>query len=259
MLIPAKLLVNDGSIVQERGWSHVVYYHVELSQHSVIYAEDLAAESYLDTGNRTSFENGGALMMLHPDFSISSRLQLRENASCLPFVVAPSVVQPIWNDLVLRSGEIGFPTGTPEAISEPNLRLRMATRDLLPLSVSDDNYLFMLPPGTREVRLESRSARPNETRPWIDDIRRLGVRVGQISVKDGFDVIDIPLDGPALNDGWWAVEIDATSMSRWTNGDARLALPPGDNSGRMLALKLAGSNTYPIAQVGEVLPARKVA
>ena len=47
----------------------VTYWHVELSAHGVLLAEGLPAESYLDTGNRDAFANGGAVAMAHPDFA----------------------------------------------------------------------------------------------------------------------------------------------------------------------------------------------
>jgi hypothetical protein len=58
-LIPIRYLVNDATIVQEVVES-VSYWHVELARHDVILAEGLPCESYLDTGNRGAFANGGA-------------------------------------------------------------------------------------------------------------------------------------------------------------------------------------------------------
>jgi hypothetical protein len=46
----------------------VEYWHVELDSHDIILTEGLPTESYLDTGNRTAFVNGGAFLDLHPDF-----------------------------------------------------------------------------------------------------------------------------------------------------------------------------------------------
>lgn len=46
----------------------VTYYHVELRRHDVLDAEGMPAESYLDTGDRRNFENGGSVLALHPDF-----------------------------------------------------------------------------------------------------------------------------------------------------------------------------------------------
>ncbi|MCU4159954.1 Hint domain-containing protein [Acidiphilium sp. AL] len=51
----------------------VTYYHIELPHHAILYAEGTPAESYLETGNRDAFENGGAALLLHPDFAQTFR------------------------------------------------------------------------------------------------------------------------------------------------------------------------------------------
>ena len=61
----------------------MTYHHVELPYHSVLLAEGLAAESYLDTGDRANFINSDGPIALHPDFS--SRAW--EAAGCAPLVV----------------------------------------------------------------------------------------------------------------------------------------------------------------------------
>jgi hypothetical protein len=50
--ICARQLVNGTTIRQERDWTAVDYYHVELDRHAILLAEGLPAESYIDTGNR---------------------------------------------------------------------------------------------------------------------------------------------------------------------------------------------------------------
>ncbi len=69
VLIPVKRLINGSSIVQEQVDS-VSYYHIELSQHDVIIAEGLPVETYLDTGGRSDFANGGGPIRLYPDFNV---------------------------------------------------------------------------------------------------------------------------------------------------------------------------------------------
>jgi hypothetical protein len=54
-LIPVRYLINGASIVREPR-ATAVYWHVELARHDVLMAENLPAESYLDTGNRGAFE-----------------------------------------------------------------------------------------------------------------------------------------------------------------------------------------------------------
>ncbi|HEY1413698.1 MAG TPA: Hint domain-containing protein, partial [Rhodopila sp.] len=46
----------------------VTYFHLELPMHDVLLAEGLTVESYLDTGDRGSFENGGRVVALFPAF-----------------------------------------------------------------------------------------------------------------------------------------------------------------------------------------------
>ena len=55
-LMPVRYLIN-GTTVAEVSRDSFTYFHVELEQHAALLAEGLPAESYLDTGNRASFEN----------------------------------------------------------------------------------------------------------------------------------------------------------------------------------------------------------
>ena len=52
--------------------AEVTYWHVELDRHDVLLADGLPCESYLDTGNRGAFANGGRrAAMLQPDFALA--------------------------------------------------------------------------------------------------------------------------------------------------------------------------------------------
>ena len=53
-LIPVRHLVN-GSSISQQARDRITYWHVELAGHDILLAEGLAAESYLDTGNRDAF------------------------------------------------------------------------------------------------------------------------------------------------------------------------------------------------------------
>lgn len=68
-LVPAGRLVDGLVILQPTSTRRVVYHHVELDAHDVILAEGAPAESWRDCGNRMQFDNGGALVALHPDFA----------------------------------------------------------------------------------------------------------------------------------------------------------------------------------------------
>ena len=68
VLIPIKHLLN-GTTVAQIDVATVTYYHIELPRHDVVLAEGLPAETYLETGARFAFENGGGAMELHPNFA----------------------------------------------------------------------------------------------------------------------------------------------------------------------------------------------
>jgi len=68
VLIPIRYLLNNATVRQENV-SAVTYWHVELATHAILLAEALPAESYLDTGNRAAFANGGGVVWAFPDFS----------------------------------------------------------------------------------------------------------------------------------------------------------------------------------------------
>ena len=82
VLIPVKHLI-DGHAIAQVAVNTVEYYHLELRRHAVMLAEGLPAESYLDAGDRSSFENGGGALTLHPDFA--SRAW--EATGCAPLVI----------------------------------------------------------------------------------------------------------------------------------------------------------------------------
>ncbi|HEY8288900.1 MAG TPA: choice-of-anchor E domain-containing protein, partial [Acetobacteraceae bacterium] len=65
VLIPIRRLINGTTIVQEARDS-VQYFHIELDRHDILLAEGLAVESFLDTGNKGQFSNGGSPVRLHP-------------------------------------------------------------------------------------------------------------------------------------------------------------------------------------------------
>jgi Hint domain len=227
-LIPAKLLINHMTIVQERDVAAVHYYHVELDQHSVMFAEGLPAESYLDTGNRAMFANAGLAMILHPEFEINAHLRCWQTDACAPLTIGQEAVKPIWDNLVERAESLGYQRVelTAAVTTEPDLRLVADGRVLRPLSSDAGRYVFVVPAGVSSVRLASRSSVPSDFAAYLDDWRNLGVSVRRIVVRDSSGLIELPPDHPGLTAGWHRLESDATTMWRWTNGDAVLPIGP---------------------------------
>jgi hypothetical protein len=64
VLVPIRYLINGETIRQEA---------TELPGPDVIFAECLPCDSFPDGDNRSAFENGGPVMMLHPDFASPGR------------------------------------------------------------------------------------------------------------------------------------------------------------------------------------------
>jgi serralysin len=75
-------LVNGGSI-RQIPMREVTYWHVELAQHSIVLAEGLPAESYLDVNDRSLFNGTAGPVVLHPDFTALTW----DAVGCAPLVV----------------------------------------------------------------------------------------------------------------------------------------------------------------------------
>ena len=90
VLIPIRLLIN-GRTVRQVLQDRVSYHHVELAQHDVLLANGMPAESYLDTGDRARFSNGGGVIALHPDFSARAW----EMNGCAPLVQTGPVLTAV--------------------------------------------------------------------------------------------------------------------------------------------------------------------
>ena len=56
-MILAKDIVNKTRIYQDHNRSSVEYYHLELDEHSVIIANNILSETYLEFNTRNIFEN----------------------------------------------------------------------------------------------------------------------------------------------------------------------------------------------------------
>lgn len=243
-LIPAKYLVNGMTVVQELDAPSVHYYHVELEQHAVILAEGLPAESYLDTGNRAMFANGGQALVLHPDFAINARLHCWETDACAPLTISQEGVNPVWDRLAARAEALGHQRPERAVTTEPALQLIVDGRPVKPLRHGENRYVFTLPAGTSSLHLVSRSGVPSELLPYPNDWRRLGVAIRRIVARDSAGVMEIPADHPALAGGWYQAERDGSTMWRWTNGDAVLPITMTDGPG-VVEIELGCTTVYP--------------
>ena len=238
-LICARQLINDTTIRRELGLSEAEYFHIELDRHAILLAEGLLAESFLDTGNRGFFANADRPHVLHPDLTSETDHPTRETASCEPFVWDEANVRPVWQRLAKRAASLGLVTMPVQTTNDPDLCIVAEGRRLHPIHVGDDIYQFLLPSGATKVRLTSRSGAPTDARPWLEDRRRLGVYVERIVLRCDGEARNVPVDDPALVEGWWATEGTSLTLRRWTNGDSLLPLPMMDGP---MMLEIRASN-----------------
>ncbi|HEY4173296.1 MAG TPA: Hint domain-containing protein, partial [Rhodopila sp.] len=241
MLIPVRLLRNDTTIRREEHCSIVIYYHVELDTHDVLLADGAAAESYLDTGNRDSFENANLPVRLYP--ILEGGQHRRETESCAPFVADPVRTEPVWRRLVERAVQFGqAPPERRSADTDPALRVVCGGWSFAPVAVDGACHTFMLPAWKGTLQLRSRHAIPNEVTPWIEDQRRLGVMIRQLTLTTASDTRTIPVDDAAIGSGWWDVERDDQATWRWTDGDAAIAIASAGPC--RLDIEIAGTATF---------------
>jgi hypothetical protein len=221
VLVPVRYLLNGATIVQETAVS-VTYWHVECGQHDVLLAEGLPCESYLDTGNRAAFTNGGTSVMLHPDFA----LKAWDDRACTRLVLKGPLLHAVKSRLLRHAAAAGH-----RLTDDPDLRVTIDDC-AAPIDTDGRTWRVHLPPAAHELRMVSRHWVPAEMRADSDDTRRLGVAIADLRL----DGVPIGRRDASLTAGWHAPEADW----RWTTGDAALAL----NGARELVFELAMTGTY---------------
>jgi hypothetical protein len=191
----------------------VSYWHVELPRHDILLAEGLECESYLDTGNRGAFANGGGAVMLHPEFAPPEKaLRVWEAEACAALVRDGAELEAARSLLLERAGRFGH-----RLTRDPALRLIAGRREIAADCAREGRMLSAtLPKATRRVRLVSRRFVPAHARPESDDWRGLGVAVTRVWL----DEVEIARDDTRLEAGWHAPE----AAWRWTEGAATLAV-----------------------------------
>ena len=237
VLIPIRQLIN-GTTIEQVPVDTVSYYHVELPRHDVLFAEGLPAESYLDTGNRGTFANAGSAIDLYPMFDAPKTW--RDDAAA-PLAGDEARVRPVWERLAARSRALGQPTPSVAFTGDAAVRLLVDGRLLRPVTSTRHWCRFVLPQRARSIGLLSRSGYPTDARPWLDDGRRLGVYVSRIVWNDGDGPHDMPVDHPALREGWWDPERAGALLRRWTDGNALLPHWPG---AVMVEFQMVGDMQY---------------
>jgi hypothetical protein len=220
-LIAARYLLNGASVRQEN-WEKIVYYHVELESHDVMLVDGMAAESFLDVGNRAAFSNGGEPVMLHPDFARKTW----DAEACAPDLPKGAELTQLRQTMLARAIDMGH-----ALTNDPDLHLQIGGYTIRP-KTGADGMEFHLPKGTSQVRIVSRCFMPNEIYAEQTDGRRLGVGVRTIRL----DGRAMALDDACLDSGWHEPEPGL----RWTKGEALLTV----SGARILSLELFDGGAY---------------
>ncbi|MCX2561915.1 Hint domain-containing protein [Acetobacter farinalis] len=243
MFIPVRMLVNGRSVFYDTSLTSYEYYHIETEEQSVILADGMMTESYLDTGNRYAFRRSGKIASVRPP------VKSWEADAAYPLTVARDRVEPVYRTLSERAANVASDTlRTPKILSkDPNFHLITEKDQIIRQARSTGNTVtFMLPASVDTVRLVSRTSRPSDIiGPFLDDRRALGVLVGKVSLFEGDTTRSITahLETPDLH-GWHAQE---STLSRWTNGHA--VLPLGKRASRgfgMLSLEILAAGPYAV-------------
>ncbi|CAI3944197.1 Ca2+-binding protein [Commensalibacter communis] len=219
--VPARMLVNGRSIFYDYSMMSYEYYHIETEDHSVIWADGMLTESYLNTGNRHAFNRDQKVVVFDP------QVKSWDKDAAAPLMVGRSFVEPVFNNLVKRADKqkILIQNSNNVVLSNDHgLYLLTEDGEQIRQNRAENNVLiFKLPANTKNVYLVSRKSRPCDViGPFVDDRRFLGVLVGHVTVSNEFgaDLVTRYLQQDELQ-GWSVVE---QSPCRWTTGCAFLPL-----------------------------------
>ncbi|MDF3624943.1 Hint domain-containing protein [Acetobacteraceae bacterium LMG 32668] len=252
--VPARMLVNGRSIFYDKSITSYDYYHVETEQHSVIMADGMLTESYLDTGNRHTFRQEGNVVAFTP-----SRNLTWDDAAA-PLGVSREFAEPLFRQAEARAQAAGLAQKEPavELTDEVNLHLVTDTGAVIGQAREHNGrVMFMIPTGVKNVRIVSNASRPSDViGPFVDDRRYFGVAVGEITMFEAGrnHSVTAHLTEKELA-GWNTLEWEDT---RWTSGNA--LLPLGErhpNSAALLAIQIKAAGPYLCADASDVRSAKR--
>ena len=250
--VPVRMLVNGASIYYDKSITSYNYYHVETRQHSIILANGAPTESYLDTGNRHIFKQVGNIV------SIGARQKSWTQAAA-PLCVDRSIVEPLHVQIAQRAHALNIPSieeNTRVLTEEASLHLYTNNGHIInPLRTQAGRVQFMIPSNVTSIRIRSCTARPFDVvGPYLDDRRRLGVLVGEITLFDSRQTIRITqhFQESALS-GWHTIE---SPMMRWTAGDATISLGSRESGSiGLLSIQILSSGPYLVSKSEESVAA----
>ncbi|GBQ83906.1 hypothetical protein AA14337_2709 [Acetobacter malorum DSM 14337] len=241
--VPVRMLVNGVSIFYDKSIMSYDYYHVETEHHSVITADGMLTESYLDTGNRRSFRQNGKIVGLR------GAIKNWVEDAAAPLGVDRSFAEPLFHALDERKSEVKTTqkkTKTQDMTNDPDLHLITESGAVIrPIRRMGGQYSFMLPSRTKSVRIMSRVSRPSDViGPFVDDRRYLGVAVTDLCLLSARSqhalMSHLQVEKP---EGWYLTD---GSDRIWTNGAALLPVADRLESDKvsLLSITILENNSY---------------
>lgn len=212
--IPARMLVNGRSIIQDTSLFSYNIFHIETDEHSVVIADGMLTESYLNTDHR-----------INKNLIVKGTKSWEKDAAA-PLNTSRNFVEPIYINIENRAKSHDLSDIRPKYKLTNDHDLYLSTLDgyiLSPISRKDDFLVFRLPPDVNNITLNSRTSKPSDIiGSFVDDRRSLGVLVGDIILIDGEEIcnIDTHFNSDTLL-GWSNKE---QTNCRWTLGKAELVL-----------------------------------
>lgn len=241
--IPARMLVNGATIFFDTSIKEYDYYHVETERHSVIIADGMTTESYLDTGNRKMFTSIGD----------EGEPTSWEEGAFAPLGTSPDFVRPIYQAIFARKNSLNIVSNSSVTNNQANLNhsdLRLILDNgkvIRPVRKVGNRVHFLLPKDVRNAKIASNASRPSDTiGPFYDDRRYMGVSVGSIHIVSANKLTPVTSHLQQENlSGWHCLE---GTQSRCTNGYAHLPLPQNDTmTCKILSLEITSSGPHSIA------------
>jgi hypothetical protein len=214
VLVPAKLLVNGATILRERRCQAVTYYHVELDRHDILIAENLPAESYLDTGNRHMFENAAGAPRKNPVFGRGRQWDRNAYAElCL----GGAILRRARREIADRAWALGYRKKTLTDVS-----LWVAGRKYLPIAGTAERPVFRISSmGHTMASIRSGRFVPAEMddgEGQDDDGRVLGIAINRIRLG----LVPVAPRDVAISGFYPRAPGDSAD---WTDGNGVIALP----------------------------------
>lgn len=207
--VPARMLVNGHSIVYDTLHDSYDVYHVELDTHSVISANGVLSESFLDTG-QMAFE-GRKSRGLSWDCDAAAALCTDRD-----------FVEPLFRRIAARVPGliVSVQDATPGADAGLALLVNGKTQ-IMPARRNGNHIVFTIKEPIHSLSILAEAVSPSTViGPFVDDRRMLGALVGDVHLftPEGMITYKSHLDRPALK-GWHDKE---SPVYRWTGAQAEL-------------------------------------